>query len=271
MGIDWIRLRYLDFVPRPDDIFIVTYPRSGTTWMQMILYQLTTDGDMDFTHISEVVPWFERFSLNRKDIEALPSPRIFKTHLPYKGMLMSIPKGPCKYIYLARNGKDVTVSYFHFYTSHLGFRGTFSEFFDRFMRGKVKYGSWFKHVAGWRAHRDDPNILFLEYEDLIRDLAGSIQIIADFCGFEVPPEKLPVILERSSFAFMKKHENKFDHAMELFLDHGIQLGLFLRKGQINYAKEYLNSQQEALFEREFEKWLGDKSSAPQLDLPGVTG
>lgn len=259
MGIDWIRLKYLDFVPRPDDILIVTYPRSGTTWLQMILYQLATDGNMEFTHISQVVPWFERFSLNGKDIEALPSPRILKTHLPYREIFMSIPKGPGKYIYLTRNGKDVAVSYFHFYTSHLGFRGTFSEFFDRFMRGKVKYGSWFKHVADWRSHRDDLNVLFLEYEDLIHDLAGNIQKIADFCGFEVQPERLPVILERCSFAFMKKHEIQFDHAMELFLDHGIKLGAFLRKGQTNYGKEYLSSEQEALFEQEFEKWLGGKN------------
>ena len=43
----------------PDDIFVVTYPRSGTTWTQMILYQLTTDGRMDFAHITQVCPWFE--------------------------------------------------------------------------------------------------------------------------------------------------------------------------------------------------------------------
>src|ERR1019366_6253139 len=48
------------FVPRPNDIYIVSYPRSGTTWLQMILYQLTTDGNMDFDHITEFVPFFER-------------------------------------------------------------------------------------------------------------------------------------------------------------------------------------------------------------------
>src|SRR5438132_11058478 len=40
--IEWVRLKHLDYVPSPDDIFVVTYPRSGTTWLQMILYQLAT-------------------------------------------------------------------------------------------------------------------------------------------------------------------------------------------------------------------------------------
>jgi hypothetical protein len=50
-NLQFVRLASLEFVPRLDDIFIVTYPRSGTTWMQMILYQLTTDGALDFPHI----------------------------------------------------------------------------------------------------------------------------------------------------------------------------------------------------------------------------
>lgn len=74
----WVRLAHLEFVPRPDDIFIITYPRSGTTWMQMILYQLTTDGDMEFPHIYEYCPWFERSSRSGLGFEARPSPRLFK-------------------------------------------------------------------------------------------------------------------------------------------------------------------------------------------------
>jgi len=259
LGLEWVRLRYIDFIPRPDDIFIVTYPRSGTTWMQMILYQLTSNGEMNFVHISEVVPWFEQSSIDKRDLNALPSPRIFKSHLPYNGKLFSIPKG-CKYIYLVRNGKDVAVSYYHFYTSHLGFKGTFPEFFERFIRGKVQYGSWFKHVAGWMAHKDDPNVLVIRYEDLINDLAGSVQKIADFCGFEVSPEKMAVVLERSSFAYMKKYEIKFDPAVEVIWQlHGTKVGSFLRRGGTGYAKEYLTSEQEARFEQEFRKWLGDGS------------
>ena len=70
-------------VPRADDIYVVSYPRSGTTWLQMILYQIMTDGDLNFGHISERVPFFERSLTVGRDLNALPSPRLFKTHYPY--------------------------------------------------------------------------------------------------------------------------------------------------------------------------------------------
>src|SRR5262249_53032518 len=145
--IAWLRFRYLDFQPRVDDLFIVTYPRSGTTWMQMILYQLATDGELDFDHIYQVCPYFE-VSRGRSDgFAGAPEPRTFKSHLAYR----DIPKG-CKYIYVARDGRDVAVSYFHFSRTHLGFRGTFDEFFDLFLQGKVEPASWFEHVKGWWTH-----------------------------------------------------------------------------------------------------------------------
>ena len=82
--LDFFRGR-LDFSPRPDDIFVASYPRSGTTWVQFILYQLTTPGDMKFDHISQISPWFERSlalgTMRASDFEAFASPRLFKTHL----------------------------------------------------------------------------------------------------------------------------------------------------------------------------------------------
>ena len=45
------QLYFLDFVERDSDIFIVTYLKSGTTWMQVILYNMLTEGNMDFEHI----------------------------------------------------------------------------------------------------------------------------------------------------------------------------------------------------------------------------
>ncbi len=251
LRIRLLRLIRLEFVPRPDDIFIVTYPRSGTTWMQMILYQLTTDGSMDIPHIAEYCPWFERSLRSGRAFETRPSPRLFKSHLPYQ----KIPKGPGKYIYVAREGKDVAVSYYHLYRMYQGYAGTFAEFFEQFMSGKVQSGSWFRHVRGWWEHGRDPNVLFLTYEELTRDLESCIRKVSDFCGLYVPSERLPGIVARCSFNFMKKHEAQFDPTMETLWEEGVQLNSFLRSGRVGEGKTHLNSEQEARFSRAFRQQL----------------
>ena len=45
------------FQPQPSDVFVVTYPKCGTTWVTQILHALRTAGSMDFGEITEVVPW----------------------------------------------------------------------------------------------------------------------------------------------------------------------------------------------------------------------
>ena len=243
----WFRLSRLDYVPRADDVFIVTYPRSGTTWMQMILYQLTSDGSTDIPHIAEYCPWFERSLRSRLGFETRPSPRVFKSHLRYR----QIPKGPGKYVYVARDGKDVAVSCYHHYRNYNGYEGTFAEFFAQFLRGKVEFGSWFQHVREWWAHRHDPNVLFLTYEELTRDLEGCVRKISAFCEIDVPPERLPAILERCRFAFMKQHESKFDPALETLWEQGVQLNSFLRNGRVGEGAIQLSSEQEARYAEVF--------------------
>jgi peroxiredoxin len=240
------------FVPRADDIFIVTYPRSGTTWMQMILYQLTTEGKMDFPHITTVCPWFERSLKDGKAYDALPSPRVFKSHLSYR----KVPKGPCKYLYVARDGKDVAVSYYHFYTTHMGFKGTFDEFFERFLQGEVHYGSWFRHVRAWWEHRDDTNVLFLRYEELMDDLPGTLRRIGAFCGLTLAPQRWPDILKRCSFAFMKQHESQFDPLTAMLYEQGFQPNSHLRQGRSGTGSAQLSRRQSRRFDKTFSKRLG---------------
>jgi hypothetical protein len=249
--IEAARPRLRGFVPRPDDIFVVTYPRSGTTWTQMILYQLTTDGGMEFLHIDQACPWFERALRAGRDLDALPGPRVFKSHLTYR----RIPKGPCRYVYVARDGKDVAVSYYHFARSHMGFRGSFDEFFERFLAGRDSYGSWLRHVAGWWAHRDDPNVLLLRYEDLVRDLAGGLRTLIDFLGLDVPPERLSLILERCSFAFMKAHETRFDPLIGMLYERHSRPDAHLRRGRIGGWEGHLSPEQRARYDKVFDRRL----------------
>jgi hypothetical protein len=241
----------LEFDGRPDDIFIVTYPRSGTTWTQMILYQLITDGDMELTHMSRFSPYFELSALMEQDLNEFPSPRVFKTHLPYR----RIPKGPCKYIYVARDGRDVAVSYFHFYTGFRNFRGDFPAFFNRFMRGRVQYGSWFDHVSEWWSHRNDPNVLLLRYEEFVDDLEGVIRRIGEFCGLAIDPERMPLIVERCGIGFMKKHEGKFGVENVTY-----DRSQFIRKGSVGDFRDYLSDVQQTLFQAKFDEKLCELGS-----------
>lgn len=215
--------------------------------MQMILYQLTTDGNMDFPHIAEYCPWFEKSLRAATAFETRPSPRLFKTHLPYR----KVPKGPCKYIYVARNGRDVAVSYYHLYRTYNSFEGGFEQFFNLFVQGKTAFGCWYEHVEGWWAHRDDANVLFLTYEELKHDLESSLRRIAAFIGRDVPQERMPRVVERCGFAFMKQYEDKFDPAMESLWEQGVKLKSFLRQGRVGDGDVSLNEEQKAKFESAF--------------------
>jgi hypothetical protein len=263
--IHFLHLKHFAFVPRPDDIFIVTYPRSGTTWLQMILYQLSTDGSMEIPHIAEYCPWFERSLRSGKGFETQPPPRIFKSHLPYR----AIPKGPCKYIYVARDGRDVVVSYFHLYRMYCGFAGTFAEFFQDFMRGTVHFGSWFDHVHQWWEHRHDSNVLFLTYEELTRDLEDCLRKIVAFCGWTIEPSRLPHVLERCGFAFMKQHESKFDPTIETLWEQGVRLNSFLRTGKAGEGALQLSKGQQEQFAEAFCRHLGNTGLVHWRQEPAV--
>lgn len=220
----------MEFRVRPSDVFISSYPRSGTTLTQWILYLLSHDEQPDPEHLTKASPWFERSlaigELDSEDLDAFPSPRVFKSHLPREWL----PNG-ARYIYVEREPLDVLLSYFHFYIAYLGFEGSLDDFHRRFMDGRLQYGSWFEHVAGWRAHASDPNVMIIRYEDLLRDRKGSIERIVEFLGWEGDERWIDRAVIESSFDAMKRRESVFDHATALLLERGVRPQSFLRAGQ----------------------------------------
>ena len=220
----------LEFQVRPSDVFIASYPRSGTTLTQWILYLLSHDEQPDPDHLTKASPWFERSlaigELDAEDLERFPSPRVFKSHLPREWL----PDG-ARYIYVEREPLDVLSSYFDFYRAYLGFEGSLDDFHERFMAGRLQYGSWFEHVAGWRAHGSDPDVMIIQYEDLLRDRKGSIERILDFLGWDKDERWVDRAVIESSFDAMKRRESVFDHATALLLERGVHAESFLRSGR----------------------------------------
>ena len=227
---------------RPTDVFISSYPRSGTTLTQWILYLLTHEEQPDPEHLTKVSPWFERSlaigEVTAADLQRFPSPRVFKSHLPREWL----PDG-ARYIYVEREGADVLASYFHFYRAYLGFEGTLDDFYRRFMDGRVQYGSWFEHVAGWHERASDPDVLIVRYEDLLNDRKASIERMVDFLDWKRDERWIDRAVIESSFDAMKRRESIFDHATALLLERGVSAQSFLRSGQSGRGADALSDAQ----------------------------
>jgi hypothetical protein len=257
-------VRYL-YQPREDDLFVVTYPKSGSTLMQMMLYQMTSDGSMEIPHINSVAPWFESCYLRGMVdmLESLPSPRFFKSHLLYDG----IPKGR-KTIYVVRNVRDVAVSAYHHYCLVTGKQPPLEKYIDDFLQGKTPlFNSWFEHMSSWLPHRNDRNVLFLRYEEIIADLPGTVHAVSRFWGVSVAPGDLPRILERCSIKFMKQFNQKFDPRLQFTID--LEGREFIRKGIRGEGRSVFSPEQNIALNRLLEK-LGRKLGASKGDdLPQI--
>ncbi|MEQ2314785.1 hypothetical protein AMECASPLE_015665 [Ameca splendens] len=129
-----------NFSVEDSDVFIVTYPKSGTTWMQEILPLVLNGGDLTPVHTVvnwDRVPWLEETRL-AKIVDKLTSPRALVTHFPYSFMPPSFYTSKAKVINVIRNPKDVLVSsyYFHQMANFLEDPGSFDEFMDKFLEGR---------------------------------------------------------------------------------------------------------------------------------------
>lgn len=194
--------------PRPTDVIITPYGKSGTTWTQQMFHTLRTRGDMDFDDISRVVPWIEMADLLEMDINAeqRANPRGFKSHLEWE----KLPRG-AKYINVIRNPLDVAYSAFRFMEGWFVEPGTIPA--EVFIGARAKDAPYHKHFVSWWHHRNDEDVLYLVYEHMKQDHEGVIRKIADFAGIELDDELLAITLEHSSIEFMKTHKDRFDDAM----------------------------------------------------------
>ena len=247
----WIRESFDD---RDDDIYIAAFPRAGTTWMQMLLYQLATSGELTFRHIYEVSPWLELLhggpgaaaALGLPplgDAESLPSPRILKTHAAYSTLPREL-KG--RFIFVTRDCLDTSVSMLHHVRAYRDPHCEYGEIFDAHLRGGGRSNNWFLYTGEWLVNRWRRPVLVVRYEDMKRDLESVARRIAAFCGLRIDESQLPRILERSSFASMKLHQDKFG---EREVRPPKVVDEFIRRGVVGEGREYVSAEQAAYVRR----------------------
>lgn len=263
---------------KPTDICFVSYPKSGSTWLSYIIVLLTSPS-APFDSSEEIniasrgdtlrssLHWVESswtYPRSRSDLDRATDPRIFKSHMPYSMALGGNPASqPCRYIYIARNPKDVCVSYYRFESgkSWSGFfEPSWELWLDMFRKGEVQRGDWFEHVRGWwDASREGGNgkgnILFLTFEALKRDTVGQIARIAEFLGIQVPEERMKEVRRKIGFEEMKSTSFSGLGDVKEFNE-------FFRKGEIGSWKGLFTVAQS----EEFDDLYAERMGSSGLDF-----
>ena len=266
--------RVRNFELRDDDIWIVTYPKSGTTWTQELVWMLINEVDQEQAQTPQFLrsPFLECAAVNSLEFltqvgkrpdhaelcRALADPlrfldtvegrRVIKTHLPFEFLPPKLLE-TCKVIYVARNPKDVVVSYYHhnvIIPGH-GFVGNFDQFAQFFKEGPILYGNYWQHLLGGWNRRDHNNVMFLWYEDMKTDQENIIDALCKFLDHPLPLKLKHDLLDHVRFDKMKRNPAT-NPSGALALPAGQD---FMRKGQVGDWRNYFDKQ----MNESWDKWI----------------
>lgn len=250
-------------------LFVCSYPKSGTTWMQFILYTLCTRGKRPLDHISTYAPFLENDKswVHEEDGTSRMAPlfeaghadigwRIFNTHLWWE----TLPQdGDARYVYVMRSGKDVAVSFWQ-HLSHQapedgGYEGSWEEFFADWCAGRIAFGLWPDHLKSFLLdHGDglasaarDPRILVVSYEQMKADISAVARRIVEHCRIEITDEELAECIPCFDISYMKQNNALFEPKSVKWVDKGDGFQ-FVRKGATGDHQTHFSEGQSEMFD-----------------------
>lgn len=264
-----------DFCFREDDIVIATYAKTGTTWMQQIVAQMLFGGDPSLP-VAEMSPWLDLRVPPKVDklpaVEAQTHRRILKTHLPVDALVFS-PRA--KYLYIARDGRDVVWSmYNHHANANAAWYKALNdtpgrvgppiepppEDIRQYWRNWLDqdghpFWPFWDNVRSWWAQRELPNVLFVHFSALKRDMPGEMRNIAQFLDIPIDESRWHDIVTYCSFDWMKQHAAQSVPLGGAFWDGGAEV--FINKGVNGRWRDTLTPEESAEYEARCERELGD--------------
>jgi aryl sulfotransferase len=276
-----------DFEFRDDDIIIATYAKSGTTWLQQIVAQLLFDGE-EGMEVAEMSPWMD-LRVPPKEVklpivDAQSHRRFLKTHLPVDALVFS---DKAKYIYIGRDGRDVVWSmYNHHVTANEGWYDALNNtpglvgppiekppasitqyYHDWLDDDGHPFWPFWENVRSWWDIRHLPNVYFIHFADLKRDMASEIRRVAKFLEISIDDDIWDSILLHCSFDYMKANATQSVPLGGAFWDGGAKS--FIHKGKNGRWRDTLSDEDAQKYEdRALEelgpdcaKWLADGNFA----------
>nr|WGG89253.1 SOT2 [Ilex asprella] len=245
------------FEARPTDVFLMTVPKSGTTWFKALLFTIMNRNRYDFhdhplftANPHECVPFLELYAMDNPNQR--PDVSLLSTHMPYTILPKSILASGSPIVYVYRDPKDTFVSLWHF-MSKLRPKElpplVLEDAFEQFCSGKSPYGPFWDHVLGyWKASIEWPDrVMFIKFADMKNDPIHHAKRMAEFisCPFSSEEENEGVIhkvIELCSFENLSNLEVNKNGSYKAISDSKVQGKIFFRQGKTGDWKNTLTTE-----------------------------
>lgn len=233
----WVRHSTL----RSADVFLGSYPRSGSTWLRFILQEIFTGEPSRFENVNQRLAFVGRHS--HAPVLLPGGARFLQTHEPYR-------KEYKRALYLVRDPRDVALSEYAFQKARGWVDGEFHSYLVSFLRGEVNgFGSWQAHVRSWldAADASPENVQVYRYDELRRETLTSLTSMLEFLNFPADSQKISDAIASNSLQQMKKKEELSPQKVskrDRFVRSGSVGGWRenLNEGQVDLVNQYLGSE-----------------------------
>ena len=221
------------------DIFLASYPRSGNTWIRLLLsdallqlqgFQTTTGGN--------IIPDAYKISINEwnNQIDTKIKFRIIKTHEPL--FIQQTLELENRVFYLFRKPADCLCS-FYYYSLKYEKNKENDKGIDEFCLDNLE--QWCSHVTTYIGYKEKSpeSIIFLSYEKLSDNPVKVLNYIVEILGWENCQLVCQKSVKNQEFNKLKSlSKEEKPEKMGFWEDHGYQD--FFRKGKVNSSQEELS-------------------------------
>ncbi|MEJ6404341.1 sulfotransferase domain-containing protein [Yoonia sp. 2307UL14-13] len=211
---------------RPDDVFVVTPPKCGTTWMQTIVALLLSgDPEVD-TELSVKMPWVDirirEMSEVAERLDAMTHRRSMKSHTPMDGLPLD---DQAQYICVFRHPLDAHFSFRqhvrnvplpwfdHWYpegdTTGIAFRRFLDGGAEGFDTDAMPLAHIIQHYKAANALSDRPNVSLFHYADMKADLAGVFAKVSALLGLSHSQAVMERLIAAATFDHMKQNAERY--------------------------------------------------------------